>query len=255
MGRIVGAPFARAHWRALAGMIRVYPPRRLAGVAGRYLTTAGHYPYRCPLRTPVGLVRPLLDTPDDLRTANEIFARQDYRVPHTVKVAVDVGANIGLASLYFLTRNDSSRVYCVEPDPRNLARIGRTLDDPRFSGRYELQAVAATDRDGKAPFYTEPTGRYGGLRRGWRSQTAVTVPTRDFNAVLAEILERERRIDVLKIDTEGTEEALVASILPDHLLRIDRIYYETVEPAPLHLDRFAHRYDCHVNRLTRRVTS
>ena len=255
LGRIVRAPFTRAHWRALAGMIGVYPPRRLLAVAGRYLSTAGGYPYECELRTPLGPVRPLLDTPDDLRTVNEIFARQDYRVPETLAVAVDVGANIGLAALYFLTRNHSSRVYCIEPDPKNVERIGRTLGDARFTGRYEVRAVAATDSDGDATFYTEPTGRYGGLRRGWRSRTALTVPTRSFDTVLAEILEREPRIDVLKIDTEGTEAELVASIDTEHLRRIDRIYYETVDPTPLHLDQYSHRYDCHVNRLTRREAS
>lgn len=253
IARIFRAPFTGAHWRALAGMFRVYPPRRVIEVAGRYLTTAGSYPYACELRTPVGPVRPLLDTPDDLRTVNEIFARQDYRVPQTLAVAVDVGANIGLAALYFLTRNHSSRVYCIEPDPKNVERIGRTLDDPRFSGRYEVQAVAAADSDGDATFYTEPTGRYGGLRRGWRSLTALTVPTRNLDTALAEILEREPRIDVLKIDTEGTEGDLVASISTEHLRRIDRIYYETVVPTPLHLDQYSHRYDCHVNALIRRA--
>jgi FkbM family methyltransferase len=222
-------------------------------MARRYLTTAGTYPYSCEIRTPVGTVRPLLDTHDDLITVNEIFARQDYRTPESLGVAVDVGANIGLASLYFLTRNPSSRVYCLEPDPKNVARIDRTLDDARFTGRYELQAVAAADADGEATFYTEPTGRYGGLRPGWRKETPITVATRSFDTILGEILEREPRIDVLKIDTEGTEEELVASISVDHLNRIDRIYYETVRSAPWHVDQFEHQYDCRINRLTRRA--
>lgn len=251
LARVVRAPFVGGHWRALAGMTHVYPPRRLADVARRYLSTAGTYPYQCDIRTPVGHVRPLLDSHDDLITVNEIFARQDYLAPRTLAVAVDIGANIGLASLYFLTRNNSSRVYCLEPDPKNVARIGRTLADPRFSGRYELQAAAAANGDGEATFYTEPTGRYGGLRPGWRKETPITVPTRNFDDVLGAILERESKIDVLKIDTEGTEAELVSSIRINHLQRIDRIYYETVGPTPLHLDQFAHRYDCHINELSR----
>jgi FkbM family methyltransferase len=235
----------------MIGMARVYPPRHLPEATLRYLTAAGTYPYACHVRTPVGPVRPVLDTPDDLVTVNEIFARQDYRAPDSLAVAVDVGANIGLASLYFLTRNDSSRAYCIEADPKNVVRLRRTLADPRLAGRYTLQAVAAAGRDGHASFYTEPTGRYGGLRRGWRNPTDITVPTRDFDTVLGEILEHEPRIDILKIDTEGTEEELVASISPGHLQRIDRIYYETVGPAPLHLDQFAHRYRNHVNQLVR----
>ena len=255
VSRIVRAPFVGRHWRALVGMTTAYPPLRLPDVVRRYLAAAGGYPYRCEIRTPVGHVRPLLDTPDDLVTVNEIFARRDYEASRTLAVAVDIGANIGLATLYFLTRNSSSRVYCFEPDPKNVVRIGRTLDDSRFSGRYELQAVAVADADGEATFYTESTGRYGGLRPGWRSQTTITVPTRDFDSILGEILAREPKIDVLKIDTEGTEEELVRSIRRDHLQRIDRIYYETVHPTPLHHDRFTHRYDGHVNELTRHSES
>jgi FkbM family methyltransferase len=255
LGRVLRAPFTRGHWRALAGMARAYPAVRLPDMARRYLSTAGSYPYTCEIRTPVGTIRAVVDTHDDLITVNEIFARQDYRVPESVGVAVDVGANIGLASLYFLTRNDFSRVYSFEPDPKNVARIGRTLADPRFSGRYQLQPVAAAEHDGEATFYTEATGRYGGLRPGWRKETPITVPTRDFDGALGEILEREPKIDVLKIDTEGTEADLVASIGHDHLRRIDRIYYETVRPTPLHLDLFGHRYDCLINELTRRSAS
>lgn len=254
LARIVRAPFSGRHWRALVGMIGVYPPLRLADIARRYFTATGSYPYECEIRTPVGHVRPLLDTPDDLVTVNEIFARQDYRAPDTLAVALDVGANIGLASLYFLTGNDFSRVYCLEPDPKNVVRVRRTLDLPRFSGRYELQTTAAVaDGDSEATFYTEPTGRYRGLRRGRRNQTPITVPTRNLNTVLDEILARERKIDVVKVDTEGTEEELVASVCSDHLERIDPIYYETVRSTPLHLDQFAHRYAGHVNELTRRA--
>jgi hypothetical protein len=78
------------------------------------------------------------------------------------------------------------------------------------------------------------------------------VPTRSFTAILGEVLEREERIDVLKLDTEGSEDELVASI-PDHQLeRIDRIYYETGVAEPQHTDRYMHRYGCETMALVRR---
>lgn len=245
---ILRAPLHAGHWRALATMPRTYRRADLAEVAGRFLLRRGEYPWAVAVRTPIGTVRPTLDTWDDLLTVNEIFARRDYEAPETLRVAVDVGANIGIASLYFLTRNPTAKVYSVEPDPKNAARIPRTLAD--FADRYELQQVAAADADGTATFFVEPTGRYGGLDQTWQSDV-ITVPTRSFTTMLDEILAREERIDVLKVDTEGSERALVASIQPHQLERIDRIYYETDAPAPFHTDRFRHHFDCQTNALIR----
>jgi FkbM family methyltransferase len=248
LGRIIRAPMSGGHWRALAGMPRVYRRADLAEVFNRFLRGRGEYPWVCAIRTPIGIVRPELYTRDDLLTVNEIFARRDYEAPATLGVAVDVGANIGLAALYFLTRNTTSRVYSIEPNPRNLARIPRTLEG--LAERYEVLEFAAAEADGEATFYIEETGRYGSFGKGWRSES-ITVRTRSFTEMLDEILAREERIDLLKIDTEGSEEELVSSIPERQLDRIDRIYYETNQPEPFHLDRYSHHFDCQTNALIR----
>jgi FkbM family methyltransferase len=74
-------------------------------------------------------------------------------------VVVDVGSNIGLSALYFLTR--PSRPYCFlyEPDPRNTARLRDNV--ARFADRWELAEAAVAARPGRVRFATEPTGRYG----------------------------------------------------------------------------------------------
>lgn len=248
LGTILRAPLQPGHRRALTNMPRLYGRHDFPEVARRFLLGSGTYPWAPAVRTPTGTVRPRLDRHDDLLTVNEIFARLDYRAPETLKVAVDVGANIGIAALYFLTRNTTGKVYCIEPDPKNIARLPRTLAG--FEGRYELQEVAATAEDGEATFYVEESGRYGGFEQSWKTES-ITVPTRSFVALLDDVLAREDRIDVLKVDTEGSEEALVASILPRQLERIDRIYYETDDSAPFHEDRFRHRFDCQTNALIR----
>ena len=78
------------------------------------------------------------------------------------------------------------------------------------------------------------------------------MPTQDFGDILEEILVRESQIDILKVDTEGSEQALISSIAPEHLDRIVRIYYETIRPEPFHRDRFLHYFDCQTNTLIRR---
>ena len=248
--RVLRAPLEPGHWRALAGMGRVYPPADLPATLWRFATHRGRYPHTVEVSTPTGPVTVALDSSHDLSTVNEIFARRDYAASTNLRIAVDVGANIGIASLYFLTRNQSSRVYCVEPDPKNLARLRATLAP--YEGRWSVQEVAADVVDGEAEFFVEPTGRYGGLIKHWQSES-IRVPTRRLTTMLDEVLEREEQIDVLKVDTEGSEEELIGAIRPDQLDRIHTIYYETDGPEPMHTDRYEHRFSLQTNALIRRA--
>ncbi len=240
------APFQRGHYRAFAGMVLRYP--NFAENLRRYLTAHGEYPYRCSVRTPVGLVAPTLYSSHDISTVNEVFCRQDYRAGRDLGVTVDVGSNIGISGLYFLTRNTTSRAYLFEPDPKNVERLKGNL--AAYDGRFEVQAVAVGLTNGEVSFGTEPTGRYGRISDDYGE--VITVPCHAIDEAIDQILEREGRIDVLKIDTEGIEEQLVAAIHPDILDRISVIYYETSQPKPLHLDRFEHHYECQTNRLRAR---
>ncbi len=120
-------------------MARVYPAADVPATLWRFASHQGRYPHAVEVRTPTGPVTVQLDSSHDLSTLNEIFARRDCAAGTNLQVAVDVGANIGIASLYFLSRNHSSRVYCVEADPaeRCLARLisGCRIGRDRVPGR------------------------------------------------------------------------------------------------------------------------
>jgi FkbM family methyltransferase len=256
MRDVARAPLNPAHYRALAGMLRVYP-RPLVNLR-RYLTRWGEYPYRCLVRTPTGTVAPTLYSRHDMLTINEIFCREDYRPPSNPHVVVDIGSNIGLSALYFLTRSRSTRAYLFEPDPRNIDRLRENLRG--YEDRYFLEPVAVSTQSGEATFGIEASGRYGLLstRPGvghphFPPSELIVVQTKELNTILEDVLASERSIDVLKIDTEGIECELVASIRPQLLERIDTIFYETPSPAPLHTDRYEFRFESMTNRLTRAV--
>jgi FkbM family methyltransferase len=226
----------RQNYVALWRMLRRYPGwgRNL----GRYFFGWGDYPYRCRVRTPRGEVAPTLYSHHDIWTVNEVFCREDYAAGAALGVAVDIGSNIGISALYFLTRNDSSRCYLYEPVPVNVERLKLNLEG--FAARYELSPVAVAARSGRPRFGVEPTGRYGGI--GLQLEDSIEVECRDVNDVLAEILEREERIDILKLDTEGEELPTVQAIRPELLARIDTIYFEWPEEPEVHRELFEHSY-------------
>jgi FkbM family methyltransferase len=234
------------NYAALWRMWRLTPSFREA--ATRYFLGSGSYPYDCPLRTPTGQVTPTLYSHHDMWTVNEVFLREDYAAGEDTAVVVDVGSNIGVSALYFLSRNTRSRCYLYEPVPRNLERLDANLDG--YVPRTEVHPVAVGPEGGMVQFGLEPTGRYGGV--GVSSQDTISVPCVGINELLADVVEREGSIDILKVDTEGLELETVRAIRPEMLDRIKTIYYEWPRPAPLHADRFRFSFYNETNRLTRR---
>lgn len=229
---VVREMFALRNYRAVARMTRVCV--RPLDFARRYFFGAGAYPYVCAIRTPLGIVRPTLFSHHDVWTVSEIFCREDYRTGPGTRVVVDIGSNIGLSGLYFLTRNRECRCYLYEPDPRNVGRLKQNLRD--FVGRSFIEEVAVGPVEGAVRFGREPTGRYGAV--GAKSDDVIDVRCVAIEGLLEQVLAREASIDVLKIDTEGLEEATVAAISSIALKKIRTIYFECDKPAHLHQDTY-----------------
>ena len=235
------------HYIALARMTRLYPD--FGQVAKRYLVGGGDYPYRCRIRTPTGMVSPLLFHPHDVMTVQEIFGREDYRCGPSVRVSVDIGSNIGISALYLLSRNRTSRCYLFEPVPRNAERLRANLSG--YESRYELAQVAVAARRGAVEFTVEPSGRYGGI--GVAGDEHISVECRHIVDVLDDVLEREEEIDLLKIDSEGAELETVAAIPRRQLARIRTISFETTSPINPEPDGFTMTFATQTCRLERRA--
>lgn len=212
--RIARAPFQGRHWLALWRMIRIF--ERPVAAFARYISNDGHYPYTFVLRTPIGPLRLSLRDYHDLLTVNEIFCRQDYGNGRDVRTVVDIGANRGLAALFFLSRHPDCRVYCFEPDPKNTAALRETLAG--FESRYVLveKAVTATS---VTTIRFVPSGRYGHTAGEQdEGETVVEFPAISIGDAMRMTLEGEPRIDLVKIDTEGSEPELVAALQRDAAL-------------------------------------
>jgi len=214
----------RRNYRALLAAARLTP--HPVQNMWRYLTASGSYPYSPAVRTPTGVVRPTLDSFHDMMTFNEIFLREDYYLPEDARTVLDLGSNKGISALYFLTRNPDVRVWLYEPVPANVERLRANLDG--LEDRYVLDQVAVGTKSGSVSFNIEPTGRYGGI--GVATAQAITVACKHINEVLATIFDNETHIDLLKIDIEGLEIAVVEEIDRAYLPRIRTICFEWGDP-------------------------
>lgn len=214
-GRLMAAPVNPANYRALLGILRVCVDP--LNVLLRYVAGIGTYPSWIAVRTPTGVVRPMLYSSHDVRTLIVVFCRVDYPAGSDIVQVVDIGSNIGISALYFLTRNQQARVDLYEPDRRNCERLRHNLAG--YEDRYQLYEVAVADRDGTMSFATDATGIYGRLAQWGQLQVPVVHVNRT--------LERHTSIDILKIDTEGEELPSIRAADPALLQRVTRCYLET----------------------------
>jgi FkbM family methyltransferase len=127
---------------------------------------------------------------------------------------VDIGANVGLYSLYLASCGDV-RTLAIEPQPGILERLRFHLS-ANPSAQVDVRPIALCDRDGEATLVLNDSDCGGthidkpGLDQ---SGERLTVPCKPLSSVISEAGLME--IDALKIDVEGAEDIVLASFLRD----------------------------------------
>ncbi len=132
-------------------------------------------------------------------------------------VFVDIGANVGLFSLFVAAQAPvRARVLAVEPEPGNFARLAfNVAANPDLP--IKPLNLALADETGEIAIELDRRDRGGTRARkladGERGAGVVRVPCRPLLAVLRE--QGIARIDALKIDVEGMEDAILLPFLRD----------------------------------------
>jgi FkbM family methyltransferase len=220
--RLMRAVFEPNHWISLVKSFLVC--EKPFEYLRRYIFAGGAYPWRMVIRTPTGRQTLVLNRFEDIFTINEIFIWEVYRVSDCARVFLDIGGNVGFASLYFLTRCNDSRGVLVEPLLPNIIRAKELLSC--FSDRIEFINSAVSFEDGSLEIGVEPTGRYSGvdcLETGTR-QTFVAI---GINVLLARVSGSLGNIDIVKIDCEGAERQFMPTITGKSLERVSRFRIES----------------------------
>jgi FkbM family methyltransferase len=167
-------------------------------------------------------------TSTDLHVFWQIFiARQYAPLDDLTNVShiVDLGANVGYSTAYFLTRFPKARSIAVEPDPanfevlaRNLAPYGKratAIHAGVWSHVCSLGIVESTAGAGR---------EWGRQVREVASDYPGAVPGLDLGTLLS--AHQINRVSLLKVDIEGAEAVVFRERNPSWLERIDNIAIE-----------------------------
>ena len=184
-------------------------------------------PAKIQVRTPTGIVHVSLRNFESLKTLFSIFCRRDYLTSVDEQYFfIDIGANIGLAALYFLSRNKGNSVVCYEPDPANLPFLKQNLE--AFGARATIEPCGVGVHQGSAVLYRSVDGKYSSLIRSDLAVNPEVVSLRAFKDIL-QAQPAGARPAVIKLDVEGIEVDLVKCASFEDYPYVRRLVCESLE--------------------------
>lgn len=141
-------------------------------------------------------------------------------------VIADVGASIGLYTVAMAKRTGAKGfVYAFEPDPETVQLLQRNVQLNQIEDRVQVQPAAVSNEAGIVKFE-------GGRGTESHIATAFTERAQSVKAVTLDDVFADVQLDILKIDVEGFEEAVLrgGSILLTDARRAPRAIFIEVHP-------------------------
>jgi FkbM family methyltransferase len=143
----------------------------------------------------------------DVDVFGAVFLAREYARPELgdVRTILDLGANTGMASVFYAERHPEARIIAVEPDAGNMLMLRRNV-----RGRPRVVPVHAAVWHEDTMLRLRTTDASGERLPDWGFQTRVegAPGDRDVQALSIPTLMRRhglQSIDLLKVDIEGAE--------------------------------------------------
>jgi FkbM family methyltransferase len=149
---------------------------------------------------------------------------------------LDIGAHVGMSSLYFHRQYPQAKILAVEPHPLVFQILQKNLSENLVTNVTPVQAaVVSNKQDGADPvsLHADPNQTWLStaslLPKGWTKKETtqqVTVPTINFSELFSEkYLPNGKIWDIVKIDIEGYEKEQLLNAGPE----LQKIKQLTVE--------------------------
>ena len=169
----------------------------------------------------------------DASVVSEIFKWREYRAAEGLlmkakNAIIDVGAHIGVFSLYCRALNDHAPIFAMEPDPQNLLFLKDNLALNHLEDIHILpQALAATAGERELLISVSNINHRLLLNHEQKNLAMhlVKVPATS----LAEL--PTKKIDLIKLDIEGGEFEVLKRT-PDQFLKIPRAWLLEYHDSP-----------------------
>ncbi|HWD91558.1 MAG TPA: FkbM family methyltransferase [Verrucomicrobiae bacterium] len=208
---------------SIADRTRSFFYRRLARFVTCEVKLAGDHPLA-------------LDNKFQVNSLQDVFCHPFYWqlygwLTSAPRLVVDLGAHCGhfsmLADVCVRLRfeNSAPEYLLVEPNPDLIPVIRRNLEKSGLCSRHTLKQGLVGDRCGAATLWVSPRNYLSASLQPGPATRGVSANYFDLEGFIG-----DRKVDLLKVDIEGAEYALVANY-PEFLKRVGKVMIE-IHSAP-----------------------
>lgn len=150
--------------------------------------------------------------------------KREYQFPKDLKpkIILDIGANIGITAALLSNTYPEAKIYCFEPVQENFEVL--SLNSNSFKNVFVYPFALGNKTEEKSLFFSDDNNNFGGFsffEAGSTKEKQVNVKVKDINDVLDEL--KIHKVDMIKIDTEGSEFSILTHLGQDVLKQISYI--------------------------------
>jgi len=170
-----------------------------------------------------------------LHTFKEVFMDASYvqgmplPVPDKPTI-IDIGANAGYFSLQALSHHPDARIIAYEPVPVNFAQLQRNIA-LNSEGRIDAVQSAVFNKKGKIKLFLDPNDTFTTSASAVTQHNSADIEVELPCTTLDDLLDQHdvQQCDLLKIDCEGAEYAILYNVSPAGLAKIRQMIVEVHE--------------------------
>ena len=160
--------------------------------------------------------------PHDVITFILVFCRRDYGKIKKGSFVVDVGANIGVFTIYSLMKG-AKQVEAFEPCEETFNVLKENIKFNKFDSRVKIHNLAVSDFSNKEVFVPKKSSPYNKIhKQNYLEKEMNKVKTIN----LEEALRSSAKIDLIKVDCEGAEFEIFSSFSTNFINKVDEIRME-----------------------------
>ncbi len=174
----------------------------------------------------------------DIQSIREVMIENAYRFPiqfDGAKIALDLGANIGLWSLWAHREYNLQHIIALEPEPGNAELTRKNFESNGIPGAVIQAAVGG--ESGSAVFQQRKESNLGRIASSGINGSLNTIQVRLCSMLeILQQLPKDSTIDLVKIDIEGAEQAVFSA----DISWLDRVraliiewHSDRCDPAPM----------------------